>query len=79
MPAITQDDLLQALADAMTSAGPDDAKTFAELEDAHGIGSSRLRKLLRRLHQQGRLEVINVKRPSLSGVLQPIPAYRIKK
>ena len=78
MTQVTQDDLLQALADALAQPTVGDAMTMHELREATGWGHDKVRGLLRRLQIAGRLDVVKVDRMGLAGVTKVL-AYRIKK
>ena len=78
MSAITTDDLLDALREAMGQTDSGDGRTVQEISSATGWATTTVRKHLGSLHREGRLEVVRVKRPCLDGRLASIPAYRIR-
>lgn len=75
---ITTDDLLEALQDALSKPSDGEASTVSDIMDATGRSSALVRKSLQVLAREGRLEVVQVRRPSLDGRLVPVPGYRIK-
>jgi hypothetical protein len=74
---ITTDDLMDAIRAALGN-GAGDARTVQEICDACGWKPTKVRQELRALHRQGRLDVIRVNRPDLTGRSQSIPGYRMK-
>lgn len=57
---------------------PDDAFTTNELAEMMGANVKKVRKLLRLLAKDGRLQSVKVMRPNLlNGVVAPRDAYRI--
>jgi predicted ArsR family transcriptional regulator len=54
------------------------ATTVADLALAMGCGEAKIRKALRALAAQGRLEAIQMRRTSITGVPVLIPGYLIK-
>jgi DNA-binding GntR family transcriptional regulator len=75
---ITQDDLLDALRHALEAPNAGDAPTVNELQVTMGCGSAKVRRALKALAAQGRLEVVQVRRTSLTGIGILCPGYRIK-
>lgn len=75
---ITTDDLLEALAAALGTPAEGEGSTLLELCDATGWGKDKVRRSLKALQVQGRLEILKVQRMSLLGVLTPVPGYRVK-
>lgn len=53
----------------------DGAMTFRELMKALGVGKGKLYRMLHDLADDGRLRTVTVQRETLSGNLQPSPAY----
>lgn len=74
--AITQAELLDALAKAAQGNAPEDAKTVHELTTP-AISVRRVRESLRILQAQGRLQVHRVTRTALDGRAALVPAYTI--
>lgn len=77
---ISQDDLLEALRAAMapTEADGEGFRTVVELAGTTRKTDDRIRKALRILMGEGRLETRPVKRPGIDGRMIQVPAYRIK-
>lgn len=78
---MTQDALLDALRQAMERAPKDDpgALTAHELMDALGLSIERTRRLLKDLLRSGQCEAVKVSRVDISGRVQSVPAYRLRK
>lgn len=75
--AITETELLNALADAFSDAGPSEAQTAAELVRATGLSVQRVRAALRAAQRQGRLVVHRVRRTALDGRPMLVPGYTL--
>lgn len=75
---VTQDDLLDALRQALTTPVAGEGLTGPELAQAMGCSISTARDALRGLQAEGRLEVVNVRRQRIDGRTMMVPAYRIK-
>ena len=75
---VTTDDLLDAIREALTKPEGGDWPTANELADGTGISLARVRKSLRKVANEGRLEVRQVYRPDISGRQVMVPAYRFK-
>jgi DNA-binding transcriptional regulator PaaX len=75
--AISESELLEAIATAGVGAGPEEARTVAELCDTIGTGHLRVRKGLHLLKKAGRLQVHRVLREGLDGRLSTVAAYTI--
>lgn len=75
---ITYDDLVQALEDQYQE-NPEGYLTTQEISHRMHHSIKWVTYKLRELKAEGRLEMAMVKRESLSGVMLPTPAYRIKK
>jgi len=75
---VTEDDLLQALRDALAQPTDAQASTMTELAAAMGFGLEKVRHLLRAVQDEGRLEVVRLRRPNLIGTTSLVPGYRIK-
>lgn len=65
--AITESELLDALAAAVPSKGPDDAKTLKEIAQASGLDERKVRVALQQLQAQGRLQTHRIQRERLNG------------
>ena len=72
---ITEQDIFDALEQA--TKGPDDALTSEQLMKLTGAGYKRIRKGLKALKAQGRLEVYRIKAEAVDGVMRYTNAYRI--
>jgi len=75
---VTQDDLLDALRQAMTVPASGDAPTVGELAAATGRNVQVVRASLKALLDAGRLEVVTMRRPALDGRMRVVPGYRMK-
>lgn len=75
---ITQDDLLEALRDALGGPPESEGVTMADLCASTGYGNKALRRALVALAAQGRLEVGRSRRPTLDGRIAPVPCYRLR-
>lgn len=75
---VTTEDLLDALRDALAKPTDGTASTIAELITTTGYGNAKMRRLLKAVQAEGRLEVVRVYRPNLMGTQSAVPAYRIK-
>lgn len=76
---VTQDDLLDALRSALTTAPSDDGFTGPELARTMGCGENKVRQALRALLSEGRLDVITLRRQGLDGRAMSIKGYRLRK
>ncbi len=74
---ITEAELLEALAEATTGDGPEDARTLLELVGDTGFSPNRVRAALRACHTAGRLVVHYVCRRNIIGQRARVPAYTI--
>lgn len=74
---ITQAELLDALAEAMGSRGPAEAKTIMEITRATGLGEKRIRAALQSLKEAGRLRKHRILRPRLDDVLVPVWGFTV--
>lgn len=72
---ITEAEIRDALAEATN--GPKEARTVQELVSDTGVAERRVRRALKALQIEGRLQAHTVRRPDLSGRMQPVPAYAI--
>lgn len=75
---VTQDDLLDALRNALLKPMEGNGVTVGELQETTGYSYERIRKALRVLSVAGRLEVSRVTRMDIAGRPSSVPAYRIK-
>lgn len=76
---VTQDDLLEALKEALGRPEAGDGFTVAELMESTERNDEVVRRGLKKLAAAGRLEVTSKYRRNLAGVLQRAPAYKIIK
>ena len=74
---VTESELLEALRAAVATPDRGDGLTTPELAQALGWSEDRVRRALRRLRAQGIVEPTRVRRETLSGVMQPVPGYRL--
>lgn len=79
MEAVTQNDLLEALRQALERA-PDNSGALTCLEIARETGwdIKSARERIRAMIHDGRAECIRVSRKRIDGVMQMTPAYRLK-
>lgn len=75
---VTTDDLLDALRVALEKPSEGDGITVVELANTMKCAEEKVRRTLRVIAGQGRLEVSRVRRPAIDGRLMLVPAYRIK-
>ena len=73
---ITEGQLLEALQRAVTPDNPEGAMTIEDLRGQLGWSYGRIRRELHRLKDEGKLDVLRVSRPDLTGRMLPRPAYR---
>ena len=71
------DDLVRALEEAKFQ-DEEWGVTVKEISRFTGWNVEKVRKKLGELHEQGRLESRYIKRPSISGRMAGVPAYRLK-
>jgi predicted transcriptional regulator len=74
---ITEAEVRQALADAVSGSAPGDAMTVTEICLALGKHRTTVERVLRQFMAEGRLMVHRVPRPSIGGYLKHVPAYTI--
>ena len=76
---VTTNELLDALRAAapVTGATPKDAYSMTELAAATGWGRARISQQLAALKTAGRLEIVNVQREAIDGLMRQLPVYRI--
>lgn len=73
---VSLEDLLAELEQALAiSPRPSGACTVAELAEAIGVSQQKVRHVLKRLLQQGKLGRIWVKQECLDGLWRAVPAY----
>lgn len=77
---ITENELVEALRDAMSAglADPTDARTTGEMAAAIGRADKFVRDNVRKLIAEGRVELVKVKRQGIDGRMNWVPAYRIR-
>lgn len=75
--AITEAELLDAIAEKAGKQGPDEARTVQELCEATGMKHVRVLAALKVFGKQGRLIVHRVHRAAIDGTLRPVPAYTV--
>lgn len=75
--AITEAELLAALADAARGTEPEDAKTTAEMAESAGIAPKRVLAALKVLHRAGRLQAHRVVRVGIDGRAAKVSAYTV--
>lgn len=75
---ITESELMDALADAIRSEAPEDARTVRQLAEIAGVPESRVNKTLRALHAQGRVTAHRVPHVGVDGRRCTVPAYTIR-
>jgi hypothetical protein len=77
---VLPDELMSALQDAVGFSGSDDGwRTVKELSKSTGMCTTRVQELLGKLIENGKACVSRVRRQSIDGRLQLIPAYKIMK
>jgi predicted ArsR family transcriptional regulator len=78
---VTESELLRALQAALSAApeGATGAMTTRELCEALDLYPEKVRRGLRALSAQGRLEIVRVKRQGLDGRMSYRPAYRLRE
>ena len=73
---ITQNELLEALAKA--NAAPAEARTVGELVTLTGFTAKRIKDAIGRLAMANRIDVHQVPRKRIDGIMTRVPAYVIK-
>lgn len=77
---IRQDEVLQALQDAMAKpARPEGAFRVVELADALGLTERSILKYLHKLHHAGRLAAVPITLTRLDGKVQRVMGYKLVK
>lgn len=81
LPALTEETWFAELAAVAKQQGAarDGFMTSAEIADAVGMNIRLVRERLKRINAAGRLECRHFPNRRVDGVIQDIPAYRIKK
>jgi len=76
-PDFDENDLLSALSELLSQDTLQDGKgmTFREIQSITGHSKQALRRLLMRLHEEGRLRSDRVRRIAIDGTLRTVPAY----
>ena len=74
---ITEAELVEALAQAVQGASPEDARTSRELMQEFGLSQHALDNALNILHSENRLVAHRIRRPARDGVMRPTVAYTI--
>jgi hypothetical protein len=72
---ITEAEILEALVTASTA--PDDARTVPEMSRETGVSEDRLRRALRAIADEGRLQVHRVVRRAIDGRAAAVAAYTV--
>jgi DNA-binding IclR family transcriptional regulator len=72
-------ELLQALTEQLEKHEAGEGMTTQELCQTLSLGEEAVRRLLKELQVQGRLESTRVRRMALDGIYRLSPAYLIKK
>lgn len=75
---LTEQDLIEAILEAQAGEGPAGALTVHDLVEKTGMWDGCIREKLRRLQAMGRLDVCKVRRATIDGRVQAVPAYRLK-
>jgi prolyl-tRNA editing enzyme YbaK/EbsC (Cys-tRNA(Pro) deacylase) len=75
--AVTEAELVAALAEAIRSEAPEDARTVQQLALAAGVPTSRVIKTLNLLHADGRVVAHRVPHVAIDGRRTTVPAYTI--
>lgn len=72
------DELLAVLSDRCDSDNGSGYMTSREIRDAIGWSQKKTLEALYALHRKGMLDVANVERISIAGVVHKVPGYRVK-
>lgn len=75
--AITQTEILEALAAAAAGDAPNEARTLQELAESTGVTSLKVRRALLEYQKQGRLANHRVQRLAIDGTQRWVAAYTI--
>lgn len=77
---VTQDDLLQALVEALAQpAEGDGGRTALEIQEQTGWSPIRVRTSLKRLARRGRLQVRKAPRLNIAGSYSTVPVYSLRQ
>ena len=75
--AITETEILEALATAAAGSAPGEAKTSAELAEAHSLTPQKVNRALKHYQKLGRLRHHRVQREAIDGTMRWVAAYTI--
>jgi DNA-binding GntR family transcriptional regulator len=75
---ISTDDLLDAIRAALEAPADGEGATVHELTATMACGAGKVRRALKALSDQGRLEVVRLRRTMIDGRPSLVPGYRIK-
>jgi transcription initiation factor IIE alpha subunit len=75
---ITQNELLEAVREAMRADDSTDGFTVLEMCDALGLNHRLVRKAVKRMLDSGTAEVVRVRRTRMDGISHTISGYRLK-
>jgi len=71
-----ESELLQQVQDALTVTETEDgAMTVVQLSEALDISAEKVRIRLRKLMEEGVIELVRVRRKKMNGVVSPVVAY----
>lgn len=75
---ISQDELLEALRNAMQDGGSgEEGMTVSELREKMGQSDEKVRRNLKALLAQGKAKVVSVRRTDMAGRTMSVPGYRL--
>lgn len=79
MDTMTEAKILEAIEESLRAAHkrPEGALSVSEIVDETGHSKKEVREHLRRLKQDGRLQVHVVRKEALDGSMRPVPVYEI--
>lgn len=75
---VSTDDILDAIRQALAKPADGKCSTAGDIAFKTGLSLAMVRRSLKTVAGQGRLEVFRVYRPDISGRMCLVPAYRIK-
>ena len=75
---VSTDDILDAIRQALAKPTDGKGSTVGDIAFKTGLSLAMVRRSLKTVSTQGRLEVLRVYRPDISGRMALVPAYRIK-
>lgn len=76
----TENDLSQALQDAIKASPSADGYTIRELQDLKPDWSQpKVREAVRKLILSGRVQVVRIRRPAMDGRMASVPGYQFLK